>query len=219
MTRGTGKPLRRLQRVPPLLCFLLLLQAFSGAGCGRMPRVIVLEDPLTAEEHIELGVAYERSGEIDLAVREYERALRKDGESFQARVNLGNVRLAKKEYGVAVEEYRKALAIRPGDPEATNNLAWAAILSGEGREEAAADLEAVLARAENRTPALLDTLGVLRVRMGEPAAANEVFDEAERRCLEAGPPGCPDGILREIRDHRAEVPRPIPPPGPSPLVK
>jgi tetratricopeptide (TPR) repeat protein len=219
MTGRTGGRLPRLQGVPPLLLSLFFLQAVLAAGCGRMPRIIVLEDPLTAEEHLELGVAYERNGEFDLAVREYERALRKDGELFQARVNLGNVRLAKKEYGKAGEEYRKALAIRPGDPEATNNLAWVAILSGEDREEAAADLEAVLARAENRAPALLDTLGVLRMRMGESAPANEAFDEAERRCLEAGPPGCPDGILQEIRDHRAEIPRPIPPPGPSHLVK
>lgn len=211
--------LRRLQGVPPLLLSLFFLQAVLAAGCGRMPRIIVLEDPLTAEEHLELGVAYERNGEIDLAIREYERALRKDGKSFQARVNLGNVRLAKKEYGKAGEEYRKALAIRPGDPEATNNLAWAAILSGEDREEAAAGMEAVLSMEENRTPPFLDTLGVLRARMGEPAAAKEAFDEAERRCLEAGVPGCPEGILREIREHRTEIPGQIPPSAPPPLVK
>jgi len=184
-----------------------------------MPRIIVLEDPLTAEEHLELGVAYERSGEYDLAIREYERALRKDRESFQARVNLGNVRLAKKEYGKAREEYREALRIRPGDPEATNNLAWAAILSGEEREEAAAGMEAVLSREENRTATLLDTLGVLRMRMGQPAAAKEAFDEAERRCLEAGVPGCPDGTLREIRDHRAGRNGQIPPSALPPLVE
>ena len=200
------------------MLFLLFLQTVLAAGCGRMPRIIVLEDPLTAEEHIELGVAYERSGEYDLAVREYERALRKDGESFQARVNLGNVRLAKKEYGKAAGEYREALGIRPGDPEATNNLAWVAIRSGEDREEAAAAMEAVLSREENRTPALLDTLGVLRMRMGEPAAAEEAFDEAERRCLAEGVPGCPDGVLREIRDHRAEISGQIPPSSPLPLV-
>lgn len=169
-----------------------------------MPRVIVLEDPLTAGEHLELGVLYERQGKLDLAIREYERALRKDEEFFQARVNLGNVWLAGKEYGKARGEYRKALAIRPGDPEATNNLAWAAILSGERREEAAERMEAVLSRQANRTATLLDTLGVLRMRMGQTGRANEAFAEAERLCLEAGGSGCPDEVLREIRDHRAE---------------
>jgi len=219
MIGRVGRRLRRLQGVPPLALSLLLLQAVLSAGCGRMPRIIVLEDPLTAGEHLELGVAYERSGEYDLAIREYERALRKDGKSFQARVNLGNVRLAKKEYGKAREEYREALGIRPGDPEATNNLAWAAILSGEEREEAAAGMEAVVSREENRTATLLDTLGVLRMRMGQTAAAKEAFGEAEQRCLEAGVPRCPSGILREIRAHRAELCGQIPPSGPPPLVK
>ncbi|HBX43384.1 MAG TPA: hypothetical protein DEH27_06135 [Deltaproteobacteria bacterium] len=219
MIGRVGRRLRRLRGVPSLALSLLLLQAVLAAGCGRMPRIIVLEDPLTAGEHLELGVAYERSGEYDLAIREYERALRKDGKSFQARVNLGNVRLAKREYGKAREEYREALGIRPGNPEATNNLAWAAILSGEEREEAAAGMEAVLSREENRTATLLDTLGVLRMRMGQPAAAKEAFDEAEQRCLEAGVPGCPTGILREVRDHRAELFGQIPPSASPPLVE
>ncbi len=168
-----------------------------------MPRIIVLSDPLSAEEHLALGVAYERSGKFDLAIREYERALRKDKEFFQARVNLGNVWLAKKDYGKAEEEYRKALAIRPGDPEATNNLAWAAIFSGERMEEAAAGMEAVLSRPGNRTAPLLDTLGVLRMRLGRSDAAEEAFAEAESVCLDAGEPACPGEILQEIRDHRA----------------
>ena len=167
-----------------------------------MPRIIVLTDPLTAEEHLALGVAYERNGELDMAIREYERALRKEKDFFQARVNLGNAWLAKKEYGKAEEEYRKALEVRPGDPEATNNLAWAAIFSGERMEEAAAKMEAVLSRPENRTATLFDTLGVLRKRLGRAAAAEEAFAEAEALCL--GEPGCPAETLREIRGNREE---------------
>ena len=188
-------------------------------GCGRMPRVIVLEDPLTAGEHLELGVLYERQGKSDLAIREYERALRNDKECFQARVNLGNVWLARKEYGKARAEYGKALAMRPGDPEATNNLAWAAILSGERREEAAERMEEVLSREANRAPTLLDTLGVLRMRMGQPGRADEAFAEAIRLCLEANGGGCPDEVLREVRDHRAEACGDCLPSAAPPLVK
>jgi len=124
--------------VSPFLLVLLL-----AGGCSRIPRIIVLEDPLTAAEHVDLGVAYERKGELDLAQREYERALRKDGKFYRARVNLGNIFLAKKEYGKAREEYLLALELRPGDAEATNNLSWAAILSGEGIDEALARMESV----------------------------------------------------------------------------
>lgn len=193
------------------LCVLSLLVLF--AGCGRIPRVIVLKDPLTAEEHLDLGVAYERKRELDLAAREYERALRQDKNLVQARVNLGNVRVAKGEYGDAREEYLKALALRPGDPEATNNLAWAAILSGADMEDADARVEALLSRGEHRSPALLDTAGVLRMRLSRPQAAEQAFEEAERRCAAAGDStsgGCPDGMRREIREHREELRRRFP---------
>ncbi len=120
-------------------------------------------------------------------------------------MNLGNVWLAKEEHEKAREEYRRALAIRPGDPEATNNLAWAAILSGGELEDAEARMESVLSRPENRAATLLDTLGVLRMRMGRPDAARKAFDEAERLCLETGQPGCPEEVLREIRDHRDQL--------------
>lgn len=189
---------------PARFALLLLPWALIAVGgCGKMPRVIVLNDPLTAEEHLELGVAYEHKGELDSAIREYEKALGKNGELFQARVNLGNARLAKREYGEAREEYRRALAIRPADPEATNNLAWAAILSGKERQDAAAKLEAVLSRPANRTPQFLDTWGVLQNVMGRPSAADDTFAEAERVCLAQGAPACPPGLLREIRRHRA----------------
>src|SRR5659263_445422 len=151
--------LRSWLGVVPLLLVLLL-----AGGCSRIPKIIILEDPLTAAEHVELGVAYERKGELDLARREYERALRKDGKFYRARLNLGNIFLTKKEYGKAREEYLLALELRPGDAEATNNLSWAAIFSGEGIDEALARMESVVSIPTGRQANLLDTLGVLRMR-------------------------------------------------------
>lgn len=227
--RSHEKPGSRLSVGP--LPALILLVAGVLVGCGRIPRIIVLSDPLSAKEHLELGVAYERKGELELAAREYERALRKDHELVQARINLGNVRVAKREYREAQEEYREALALQPGHPEAANNLAWAAILSGTGLEGAAARMEAILAKEEHRTPPLLDTLGVLRMRLRRPGA-EEAFAEAERRCLAirddtgsggetaaAGRPECPDAVLREIREHRAELAERIPVSTPPALVQ
>jgi tetratricopeptide (TPR) repeat protein len=242
----------------PLLLFLLL-----AGGCSRIPRIIVLSDPLTAAEHVDLGVAYERKGELDLAQREYERALRKDGKFYRARVNLGNIFLAKKEYGKAREEYLLALELRPGDAEATNNLSWAAIFSGEGIDEALARMEAVVsappvspaagvprqrearsaplatpiggtppARSSKwggagRQPALLDTLGVLRMRANRPGEAEEAFALADTLCREAGAAPreglkdeapCPEEVRREIEDHREELRRRFPLPSPAPAM-
>ena len=194
------------------LPFLLVL--LLAGGCSRVPRIIVLEDPLTAAEHVELGVAYERKGELDLAQREYERALRKDGKFYRARVNLGNVFLAKKEYGKAREEYLLALELRPGDAEATNNLSWAAISSGEGIDEALVRMDSVVSGSGGRQPVFLDTLGVLRMRANRPGPAEEAFALAETLCRQAGAAPregvnkdapCPEEVLREIEEHRREL--------------
>ena len=198
----------------PLLLLLLL-----AAGCSRIPRIIVLEDPLTASEHVELGVAYERKGELDLARREYERALLKDNKFFQARLNLGNIFLAKKEYGKARDEYLLALGLRPGDAEATNNLSWAAIFSGEGIDEALARMEAVVSGPGGRRATLLDTLGVLRMNANHPGPAEEALALAEELCRQADAAPreglkeevpCPEEVLREIEDHRRELRRRFP---------
>jgi tetratricopeptide (TPR) repeat protein len=169
-----------------------------------MPKVIVLEDPLSADEHVALGVAYERKGELALAEREYERALKKDASSFPARFNLGNARLAGKRYDAAREEYLKALELRPGSPEATNNLAWTAILSGVEREDALRRMEAVLADAARRSPPLLDTLGVLLGELARPSEAESAFAEAMARC-EGGDPVCTEAVLADLREHRKSL--------------
>lgn len=197
------------------------------SGCAT-PQVVILEDPLTAEEHVALGVSYERRGEYEPAAREYERALRKDHGSFRARLNLANVRLAQERYGDAREGYLKALDAQPGNAEATNNLAWVAILSGDRREDALRRLDAVRAGraatappADGLNPALLDTRGVLLGRLGRRAEAEAALAEAEAACLatraahetadQAKPDGaganasCPDSVLVEIRAHREEL--------------
>jgi tetratricopeptide (TPR) repeat protein len=209
MCRGVSRCLPAL-----LLPFLLAVSA-----CARLPKVIVLEDPLSAEEHVTLGVAYERKGEPESAAREYERALRKEPGYFRARVNLGNVRLAQERYGEARQEYLAALALRPADPEATNNLAWAAIRSGGDREDALRRMEAVLAGPERGSPPLLDTLGVLLGELSRPAEAERTFAEAERMCG-SGDPACTDAVKAEIREHREALRSRFPAPAAgTPLVE
>jgi len=42
------------------------------------PGIVILEDPLTAREHVDLGLSYELQGRMDLAEREYLKAARKE---------------------------------------------------------------------------------------------------------------------------------------------
>jgi tetratricopeptide (TPR) repeat protein len=98
-----------------------------------LPRIIVLEDPLSPEEHLNLGVAYEAKGEWESAIKEYKAASRKLPVAY---TYLGNVYFQKKEFQVAEEYYREAIQKDPENGDAYNNLAWLYFTKEERLEEA-----------------------------------------------------------------------------------
>ena len=103
--------------------FLFLLALCSmvfSAGCS-FPRVIILKDPLTAEEHLTLGVTYEQQGDLDNAIKEYDLAAKKLPAAF---LYLGNAYFQKKEWKKAEDYYRLAIEKDPENADAHNNLAW-----------------------------------------------------------------------------------------------
>ncbi len=102
------------------------------AGCSH---IVVLHDPLTAAEHNDLGLVYERDGKVDLAVREYRKAVRLDPRLARARVNLGNVAAGRGRWGEAEKSYRRALRDEEL-PDALNNLAVALVRQSKGLDEA-----------------------------------------------------------------------------------
>jgi hypothetical protein len=57
----------------PLAIWLFLMMP---AGCA-LPKVVVLEDTLTAEQHNDLGYVYEQKKIYDLAEKEYLLAVKK----------------------------------------------------------------------------------------------------------------------------------------------
>jgi len=114
-----------------LLLFSVLAVALGG--CGHL---VVLNDPLSAAEHNDLGVAYEKSGHANLAEREYHKALKRDSHFTVARVNLGNLAAASGRWSEAERCYRKALAQRPDDADAMNNLATVLLERGKDLDEA-----------------------------------------------------------------------------------
>ncbi len=109
------------------LCSLLLATACS------FPRVIVLKDPLTPEEHLNLGVTYEQQGDFDNAIREYNLAAK---DLPRANLYLGNAYFEKREWKEAEDFYRKAIEAEPGNADAHNNLAWLYYTRKENLEQA-----------------------------------------------------------------------------------
>ena len=97
-----------------------------------LPKIIVLQDPLTPEEHINLGVSYENKGELDAALKEYETASKKLPIAY---LYIGNIYFQKNDFKNAEKNFKKAIK-KTEDPEAYNNLAWLYYTMNKNLEEA-----------------------------------------------------------------------------------
>ena len=127
-------------------------------GC-TLPKIMVLKDPLTPEEHLDLGVAYEKKGELDGAIKEYNLAAKKIP---LANLFLGNVYFQKGDLGLAETYYRRAIQKEPGHADAYNNLAWLYYTKKEKLEEAEKlSLKAMELNPE-KNPIYRDTLEKIR---------------------------------------------------------
>jgi Flp pilus assembly protein TadD len=121
-----------------------------AAGLASCSHLVLLHDPLTANEHNDLGFAYESSGELELAAREYRKALRLDPHQARTRVNLGNVEGATGRWAAAEKHYRRALRDSTTDYDAMNNLAFALLQRGRRLDEARALAERAVAAGGER---------------------------------------------------------------------
>ena len=111
MRRQVSPEVRFLVCFPATVCCLLLLW-----GCA-LPRIIVLDDPLSPEEHLNLGVAYEQN-------REYDSALKASKKVPVAYLYMGNIHFLRGEHEEAEFYYRKIMDKDPMNADAYNNLAW-----------------------------------------------------------------------------------------------
>jgi tetratricopeptide (TPR) repeat protein len=102
--------------MPLLLLFL--------AACCSLPRIVFLRDTLTAEEHNDLGVVYEKKRELDLAEKEYLLAIDKRKDWFLPYFNLGNLYYRKLDVEKSEKFYRKSLDRDEQCADCMNNLAY-----------------------------------------------------------------------------------------------
>ena len=109
-----------------------LIVCLIVSGCA-LPRIIVLDDPLSPEEHINLGVAYEKKGEMDNALKEYKEASKKLPAAY---LYIGNIYFQRNEFDEAESYYKKAIKKDPKNADACNNLAWLYYTKRENLDEA-----------------------------------------------------------------------------------
>ncbi len=193
--------MKRMRRPVILLrvVVLLVMGTFLLSACS-LPRIIVLHDPLTAEEHDNLGRIYESQGKPDLALEQYKEALRKDKKHLPSLLLLGDLSYRTGDYVGAESAYEKALALDPKNGDVLNDLALASVRTGK-KLEAARDL---ITRALEANPAhrpyYLDTLGVIQLKLGNPAEAVTALEESV-----ATLPQDQKDALSEARQHLAEA--------------
>jgi len=108
----------RVTFVMQVICFILM--SCCIASCS-LPRIVVLEDPLSAEEHLNLGVTYEMNGELDNALEEYKKASKSLPSAY---TYIGNIYFQKGDFKNAELYYKKAIKEDPCSADAHNNLAW-----------------------------------------------------------------------------------------------
>ena len=141
-----------------LCAFCSILFALCLSAC-TLPRIILLDDPLSPEEHLNLGVIYEKKGEPDNAMKEYKAASKKLPLAF---VYMGNILFQKHEYEEAEYCYKKAIKKDPQNADAYNNLAWLYYMTLEKLDVAEKlVIKAIEIRPEKRE-IYLDTLKKIR---------------------------------------------------------
>jgi Tfp pilus assembly protein PilF len=171
MKRGNYQPFCSLLGAMLFLVLLVL------AGCS-LPRIIVLNDPLSVEEHIKLGKIYELQKKDDLAEQQYRNALHKDKNCLSALLLLGDLSFRTKKYAEAETAYRKAIRLQPENGDSYNNLCWVFLNRNDHIEEA----QELISRALSLTPEhrafYLDTQGVIFLRLGKVSDSIIALEEA-----------------------------------------
>jgi tetratricopeptide (TPR) repeat protein len=147
-----------------LVAVLLILLTSVISGCS-LPGIIIPRDPLTPEEHLNLGVTYERQGETDAALREYETASR---ELPLAYLYMGNAFFQKNDLKQAEKAYKKAIA-KTADPRAYNNLAWLYYSSNQKLDQA----EVLARKAVELSPGSQDFLDTLEKILSKRQSVEE----------------------------------------------
>lgn len=162
-----------LIKLSPLLLIVLLI-----SGCASLQSSLFMKDPLTAEEHNNLGVIYEREGKYDLAIREYKSAISSDNALITPHVNLGNVYFKQGEFTKAERSYKNALELDKSNLDAANNLASLYIETGEQYEEGLKYMLMATKNIEEIPPYALDTIGVLYLKLENNSEAEKFLMEA-----------------------------------------
>ena len=153
------------------------LAAMIMCGCS-LPKIIVLHDPLTPEEHNNLGRIYESQGKPDLAAQQYREALAKDGKFVPSLLLLGDLSYRTQNYSEAEAVYKKAIRLQPENGDIYNNLCWVYLDQKIGLEKAEDLIKTALRVTPGHRAYYADTQGVILLRLGRIPESITALKEA-----------------------------------------
>jgi tetratricopeptide (TPR) repeat protein len=133
---------------------------------------------LSAEEHNDLGVFFERMGNLRAATQHYVTATQLNPSNSYFSMNLGNALLKQRHLSEAAKAFSRAVELDPQNADAMNNLAYTYAEMGENLDEAVK----LCNRAEELFPTrkayFLDTLGTIYLKQGKHDEAATTFAAA-----------------------------------------
>lgn len=157
----------------------MLIALFAASpGCSGIPKIIVLHDPLSADEHARLGRIYESQGKDELALAEYRAGVKKDENNIDLWRFLAELSYRRGDFKTAERGFEKTTVLQPENGDLYNNLAWVYIKQRRRFKKAEAlTRKAMQLKPENR-PYYQDTLGVALLGQGRVQEAVRALEEA-----------------------------------------
>lgn len=149
------------------------------AGCS-MPKVIVLHDPLSADEHVQLGVAYRGQGKHELARDQFRAAVELDKKHGKAWSLLAESAFLLQDHPEAEKAYGRAIDLDPENGDLYNNLAWVLVERNERLDQAGKLVQKAIGLTPSHKSYYLDTLGVILLTGGKAGEAVGVLEESVR---------------------------------------
>lgn len=140
-----------------------------------------------------LAALYIQSNQQDRAIAQYQKIISLRPENATPYVLIGMLEDQRKNYDVAVDNYRKALEKDPNSVIAANNLAWLYASTGKGNLDEAVRLAQSAVQRNPNVSGFVDTLGWVYYKKNLHSAAVEQLrkaislNEAEARAAN-GPP-------------------------------
>ncbi|MCH8157743.1 MAG: tetratricopeptide repeat protein [Nitrospinae bacterium] len=131
--------------------------------------------PFMPRAYNNLGEAYDKLGDYDRAIPEFEAGLKLNSNYFIALSNLGNVYGKKKEYAKAIGYFERALKEKPDYAPGHYNLAKA--LHVTGHPEKAAESYRLALKSRPYFEEALFNLAFLALELGQPQEAVERFNK------------------------------------------